>query len=343
MCRLSQARKADCSFRLERIRNATETDLEYQLLKTQVRQSFPEHKHKSPELVHSYWNVRDDFLISDDDFVLKGTRLVIPTGLHKHVLADLHASRRGIEGTKARARLIVYWPGIDNDITNICKSCSKYKFDLPSNVKEPIQHLPVATHAFQIISADWFDFNGEKFLVADWYSGYFDVKGPVPKPYVPWLINCLREWFVNTAVCDELWSNDGPLFSSTKVNNFLARWGVEWCPSSPHYPQGNFVAEFAMKWAKGLLRKCWRVRGQPLRTNEKRVKGILQWKNTPHKSNGLSPAIMLYSHPVQDAIPCHKSSLSHNLQDHKLRTDREAVGRKEKLEKCYNQGAKPLT
>ena len=34
MCRLSQAQKADCSFQLERIRNATENDLEYQLSKT---------------------------------------------------------------------------------------------------------------------------------------------------------------------------------------------------------------------------------------------------------------------------------------------------------------------
>ena len=54
MCRLSQAQKADCSFRLERIRNATENDLEYQLLKTQVWQGFPEYKHELPELVHLY-------------------------------------------------------------------------------------------------------------------------------------------------------------------------------------------------------------------------------------------------------------------------------------------------
>ena len=104
-------------------------------------------------------------LISDDDFVLKGTRLVIPANLRKHVLADLHASHRGIEGTKARAGLIVYWPGIDNGITNTCKSCSKCEFDRPSSVKKPMQHLSVVTHAFQIISADWFDLNGEKFLV----------------------------------------------------------------------------------------------------------------------------------------------------------------------------------
>ena len=45
-------------------------------------------------------------------------------------------------------------------------------------MKEPMQHLPVAAHAFQIISADWLGLNGEKFLViVDWYSGYFDVVG----------------------------------------------------------------------------------------------------------------------------------------------------------------------
>ena len=109
------------------------------------------------------------------------------------MLADLRASHRGIEGTKARARLIVYRPGIGNDITNTCKSCSKREFDRPSNVKEPMQPLPVATHAFQIIS-DWFDLNDEKLLVlVDWYLGYFDVKGPIPNPNAASLISCLRE------------------------------------------------------------------------------------------------------------------------------------------------------
>ena len=73
------------------------------------------------------------------------------------------------------------------------------------------------------------------------------------------------------------------------------------------------------------------------------MKGILQWKNTSHKSTGLSPAIMLYGHPVQNAIPCHKSSLARYWHDDKLRIDREAAKRKEKLEKYYNRSAKPST
>ena len=60
------------------------------------------------------------------------------------------------------------------------------------------------------------------------------------------------------------------------------------------------------------------------------------------KSTGLSPAIMLYGHPVQDAIPCHKSSLSRSWHDKKLRVDREAAKRKEKLEKYYNRGTRNL-
>ena len=49
---------------------------------------------------------------------------------------------------------------------------------------------------------------------------------------------------------------------------------------------------------------------------------------------------MPYGHPVQDAILCHKSSLSRNWHDDKLRIDREAARRKEKY---HNRGAKPLT
>ena len=46
MCRLSLAQKANGLLGLESIRNNSENDLEYQLLKTQVSQGFPVHKHE---------------------------------------------------------------------------------------------------------------------------------------------------------------------------------------------------------------------------------------------------------------------------------------------------------
>ena len=96
----------------------------------------------------------------------------------------------------------------------------KCEFDRPSNIKEPLQHLPVAEYFFQVILADWFDLNSNKFLViVNWYSGYFDVKGIFTNPDAATVISSLREWFINTAVCDVFWNDGGPLFGSSDVND----------------------------------------------------------------------------------------------------------------------------
>ena len=51
---------------------------------------------------------------------------------------------------------------------------------------------------------------------------------------------------------------------------------------------------------------------------------------------------MLCGHPVQDAIPCHKSALTREWHDQKLKIDREAATRKEKLEQYCNRSAQSL-
>ena len=50
-------------------------------------------------------------------------RLLIPQVLRKQVALELHRGHRGMEGTKARARLIVYWTGMDNTLQQLCRSC----------------------------------------------------------------------------------------------------------------------------------------------------------------------------------------------------------------------------
>ena len=64
---------------------------------------------KLAQSLHPYWNVRSDLLISEDGFILKGVRLVIPKSLRQMVLKDLHAGHRGIEGfqSKSQARCVL--------------------------------------------------------------------------------------------------------------------------------------------------------------------------------------------------------------------------------------------
>ena len=78
ICHLSQAEMADCSFRIEQLKKIADNNVEYQLLKSQINQGFPQNKHDLSELLHPYWNVREDLLVSDDGFVL-GDTLIYPS------------------------------------------------------------------------------------------------------------------------------------------------------------------------------------------------------------------------------------------------------------------------
>ena len=67
------------SFRLEAHRKTADEDLEYQLLKQQIELGFSEHKRDFDTTLHPYWQVGNNLLVSDDDFVLLGTYLVHST------------------------------------------------------------------------------------------------------------------------------------------------------------------------------------------------------------------------------------------------------------------------
>ena len=46
-----------------------------------------------------------------DGCVLWGTRVVIPTAGRKRILDDLRETHQGASQMKARARMVVWWPG----------------------------------------------------------------------------------------------------------------------------------------------------------------------------------------------------------------------------------------
>ena len=64
----------------------------------------------------------------------------------------LHKSHQGSVHTKSRAHLLVFWPGLDNDLDNIIFSCKHCQASLP---KEPILLKPKPTRPFQEIALDF--------------------------------------------------------------------------------------------------------------------------------------------------------------------------------------------
>ncbi|KAK3858508.1 hypothetical protein Pcinc_035305 [Petrolisthes cinctipes] len=92
---------------LEKIRAASEKDLEYQALKERIVSGFPEHRHDLEPELRPFWGVRN-LLSVDEEFIVYGPRLIIPHSLRRETLSHLHESHQGIDRTKRRARQTVY-------------------------------------------------------------------------------------------------------------------------------------------------------------------------------------------------------------------------------------------
>ena len=73
-----------------------------------------------PQHLHPYWCFCDELTILDG-LVMKGNRVIIPTSMRPDTLSRLHDAHQGITSTLQRARWTVYWPKLQNDITEMVR------------------------------------------------------------------------------------------------------------------------------------------------------------------------------------------------------------------------------
>ena len=149
------------------------------------------------------------------------------------------------------------------------------------------------------------------------------------------LIGALRNQFCRTAIPDVIWSDEGPQFTSSKLAAFLKDWGMSHKTSSPRYPQSNGKAEATVKSMKKLISAAWAGRSINVLS-----RSLLQYRNTPSRKDGLSPAQKLLGQPVQDHLPAHRRSFAPEWQQ-SSDPEHTDVGPQDQL--YYNQHAKELT
>ena len=325
--------------RLQDLRRAAENDQEYQKLKHYIHSGFPDHRRNLPADCRRYWHIRAQLSV-DDDLIVYGCRLLIPAALHREVLTQLHDSHQGMVRTKERACLCVYWPGIDNNIDNVILSCKTCQDTLPSNPQEPMITKPSPARPFQELAGDFCSYAGQQYLIlVDCYSDWPEIIPMGNTTTATQLTSALRASFCRTGVPDTFWSDQGPQFTSKAFKDFAKCWGFQHITSSPIYPQSNGKAEATVKSMKKLIRGAWTGRA----INENHLtRAILQYRNTPSRKDGLSPAQKLFGHPMQDTLPAHRRAFSAEWQRSDEAAEQQALATKETTEKTYNKHARPL-
>ena len=93
------------------------------------------------------------------------------------MLQQLHQSHMGIEKTKWRAKVTIFWLEINQQIENMVKKCSNCQQNQRKQQHEPMTTSNVPQYPFQMVGSNLLKWNSQDFvLVVDYYSRYWDIE-----------------------------------------------------------------------------------------------------------------------------------------------------------------------
>ena len=324
------------SLRLQDLRSAAHNDCTYDRLCHYILHGFLHSRNLLPEDCKCYWTVRDQLAI-DNDRIVYGFCLLIPTRMHRDVLQQLHASHQGSVRTKQRAKLVVYWPGMDHDIDNVIMACRQRQDHLPSNPKEPITVKPRPSRPFQELAVDFCSYSGHDFLIiVDCHKNWPNIVHLGHDATASRLLSAMKQVFCRSGIPDVIWSDQGPQFTSRLFQAFASEWEFRHITSMPTYPQSNGKAEAAVKSMKKIIRATWS--GTQLDSG-KLAHALLQYRNTPSQRDGLSPSQKLFGRPMQDSLPAHGRSFAAEWQHSTEEANTQEKNHTKHVMQYYNQRA----
>ena len=131
---------------------AASKDDEYKRLVRAVRSSFPPWS-RTDEATTQYFGCRNS-LYNKDGVILSNDRIVMPRALRKQVLDLRHAGHAGVTSMQARAKGVVFWPGISADIETTRQLCGMCNNTAPSQPQTFTHNSDAPSTPFEQVVAD---------------------------------------------------------------------------------------------------------------------------------------------------------------------------------------------
>ena len=254
---------------------------------------------------------------------------MVPLQLRDQMPHIIHESHLGTEKCKARARTVLYWPGMGSDIEQVvakCSVCMKYQ---KSQRKEPMIPHNIIDGQWRKIAMDIMTFHGQDFLVLMDYSKYPEFT-QLPDKTAKTIVAHTKSVCSRHGIPEVIISDNMP-FNSREFREFARDWGIKVTTSSPVYPQSNGHAERFVQTLKNLFKKADEDGCDP-------YLALLEYRNTPITGLEYSPAQLLMSRTLRSKLPTAEKLLQPKVDDaHK------ALKRRQVCQKTYyDKHAAPL-
>ena len=236
------------------LQSHTDTDENLVLLKKILREGWPPRFKDLDVGVRPYWNYKEE-ITCIDGIVFKGSRIVVPGKMREEMLRLLHFGHLRIEKIRARARQVIFWPGINQEIEKMMKSCIDCQEYQKRNQKEPLLQRNRDEEPWRTVGTDFLEYGGSQWLLlVDDCSNWTELRR-LNLANADTTIGAFKNIFAQFGIPVTLISDNGPPFSSWKFKNFVQEWGTDHRTSSPCYPGSKGLAEKAVSIIKNILRK----------------------------------------------------------------------------------------
>ncbi len=176
--------------------------------------------------------------------VLWGARVIVPIQGRQKVLEELHDTHPGVSKMKALARSYVWWPGLDDDIASLVKSCGRCQSTRSAPVVAQLHPWEWPSKPWCRLHIDFAGpFMGKMFIViVDAMSKWLDVQ-VMKSITASETIKTLKMLFSTHGIPQKIVSDNGPTFTSDEFKKFMHANGVRHITSAPYHPSTNGLAE----------------------------------------------------------------------------------------------------
>lgn len=252
------------------------------------------------EALAPYYRRRTEIAIYDG-CIMWGMRVLIPESLRKSVLDELHSGHLGMVKMKQVARSYVWWPGLDECIENIARSCTGCAKTLAMPDKASVYPWQYPEKPWQRIHIDFCQYESHQILVVvDAFSKWAEAI-VMSSTTSQQTIRVLRELFSKYGVVHQLHSDNGPQFTSDEFKMFLKSNGIRQTLSAPYHPATNGLAERFVQTIKNGLKA---MKGTDI--HKKVAQFMLAYRRAPHATTGSSPAELFLGRQVRTILDIMK-------------------------------------
>ena len=275
------------------IEQATRTDRVLSKVLRYTKSGWPS---KEEDVLKPYQQCSQQIIV-EGDCLMWGYRIIIPEKHRHRILNELHRDHPGCSRMKNVARSYLWWPGLDQDIENIAKSCMFCQSVRNTPQTVPLHPWTWPTKPWQCIHIDYAGpFLDTNFLVVvDAHSKWpevFKMKSTITSK----TIAVLQHLFATYGIPEQIVSVNGPQLVAEEFKIFLQKNGVKHICCAPYHPSSNGAVERFIQ----TFKKSMKASQKDGRTLSHRLSDfLLTYHSTPHATTNRTPSSLFLQRPMQ--------------------------------------------